>query len=271
MTIRNPYIDEVAKAFVDARLNSQMCELPDQFRGRPQTESEGYAIQEAHISRLCAHFGSGLSGYKVGFTRKESRPRWRLGMDSATYGGILSKFTFEKRTVVPFHTLIRPSVECELAARIGRDVPPSPRGYDRAQIAEYIEHIMAGIELVDFHIPFFEYTTPLGPLVLAANCCNWGAVIGDPITNWRDLDLPNLRAELRQDGKLIGTGKGEALAGDPIEVVVGLENHLLSVGKTLKAGEIIMLGSVIPNYSITAPCEITVDWDVLGRATAVFK
>jgi 2-oxo-3-hexenedioate decarboxylase/2-keto-4-pentenoate hydratase len=192
-------------------------------------------------------------------------------MESPTYGGILSKFTFEKRGNVPFHALIRPAVECEMAVRIGQDLPPSPHGYDRDHVMPYIGHIMAGIELVDVgHISFFDFTTPLGPLVLADNCCNWGVVIGEPVAEWRDLDLPNLRAELWQDGKLLGTGKGGNLGGDPIQVVVGLENHLLSIGKTLRAGEIIMLGSVIPHHPIAAPCEITVDWDVLGRATAVF-
>jgi len=273
--MRSPDIDEVAKALVASRLTSRMCEFPDQFRGRPQTEAEGYAIQDAHLSLLYARFGGGFSGYKAGFITKETRLQFggveRLGMDSPTYGSILSKFTFQKRAIVPFHALLQPSVECELAVRIGQDIPPNPLGYDRGRIAPYVQHIMAGIELVDFHIPFSAFTPPLGPLMLADNSCNWGVVIGDPIANWRELDLPNLRGVLRQDGRLIEAGKGESLAGHPLEVVVGLENHLLDIGKTLRAGQIVMLGSVVLNYAITQPCEITVDWDVLGRATAVFE
>jgi 2-keto-4-pentenoate hydratase len=268
-------VNTVAQALLDARVRSRMCEFPDQFRGRPKTEAEGYILQEAHVSLLTGHYGGGLIGYKAGFITKGTRDQFggiaRLGMDSPTYGSILAKFVFESRAVVPFRDLLRPSVECELAVRIGRDIPPTENGYTRDTIAPYVEHFMAGIELVDFHIPFMSFSPPLGPLMLADNCCNWGNVIGAPIARWRDLDLPKLRGELRQDGRLIEGGIGAALAGHPLEVVVGLENHLLESGSTLRAGQILMLGSVILNYPVTKPCEITVDWDVFGRATVIFE
>lgn len=265
----------MAQALLDARLRSQMCSLPDDFEGRPRTEAEGYAVQDVHVELLQRHFGGGISGYKAGFITRDMREQFggikTLGMDSPTYGRLLERFTFRKRATVPFNKLLRPSVECELAVQMAEDVPRIKSPYTRSSIAPYVESFMAGIELVDFHIPFLSHTPPLGPLMLADNCCNWGVVVGAPMREWPQLNLETLRGELRQDGRLIEAGTGAALAGHPLEVLVALQNHLLDIGQTLRAGEIVMLGSVVRNYVVPAPCEISVQWDVLGEATALFE
>jgi len=54
-------------------------------------------------------------------------------------------------------------------------------------------------------------------------------------------------------------------------VLVGLENRLLKMGKTLRAGEIVMLGSVVLNFPIKEPCEICATWEALGTAKAIFE
>lgn len=266
---------EVAQALLNSRLTSQMCEFPDRFPGRPMTEAEGYEIQDAHLSLLQSHFGGGLSGYKAGFITQETRIQFggveRLGIDSPTYGGLLERFTFREFARVPFRELMRPSVESEMAMQIGRDMPRIEGGYDRESIAPFVDACMAGIELVDFHIPFSSFSPPLAPLMLADNACNWGVVIGPPVTYWRELDLPNLRGELRCNGELIEAGLGSALAGHPLNVLVSLENRLLKMGKTLRAGEIVMLGSVVLNFPIKGPCEISATWEALGTAKAIFE
>jgi len=265
---------EIAQAFLNSRLTSRMCDFPDQFPGRPMTETKGYEIQAAHLSLLQSHFGGGLSGYKAGFITRETRIQFggieRLGIDTPTYGGILERFTFRELGRVPFRELLHPSVESEMVMRIGRDIPMSADGYDRESIAPYVDACMAGIELVDFHLPFSSFSAPLAPLMLADNACNWGVVIGPPVTSWRELDLANLRGELWHNGELIECGLGSALAGHPLNVLVGLESRLLKLGKTLRAGEIVMLGSVVRNFSINGPCEIRATWDALGTATAIF-
>lgn len=263
----------VAQALVDSRLRAKTCEFTEGFRGRPRTEAEGYEIEREHLTLLQQRFGGGISGYKAGFITPETRRQFggmeRLGIDWPTYGGILSKFTFIETASVPFRDFIRPSVECELAVRIGEDIPVRAKGYDRRTIAPYIEAFMPAMELVDFHIPFNSFSPPLAPLMLADNACNWGVVVGAPFTGWRELDLESLKGDLLQDGRLIESGRGAALAGHPLEVVVEAQSKLSSMGKGLRGGEILMLGSVVLNFQVTSPCEIIARWEALGDARFV--
>jgi 2-keto-4-pentenoate hydratase len=267
---------KVAATLVEARLRAQMCELPDQFDGRPKTEAEGYRIQEALQTLLCERKGCGFAGYKVGLVTKEMRlqcgGKERLGIDWPVYGGVLSEYAFHETVNVRLNQFARPSVECELAVRMKSDVPyRRDAPHDRASIASYVGACMAGIELVDFHMAFFDYSSPLAPLFIADNGSNWGCVVGKPIDDWRDLDLAELQGRMFQDGRLVASGKGETLQGHPFNVLAWLQNHLAGNGKTLRAGEIVMLGSVVPNYPVTSPCRIEVDWDVLGKASVQFS
>lgn len=268
-------VPSVAATLVAARLRAEMCDLPDQFEGRPRTEEEGYLIQETLQSLLRTQVGGSFAGYKVGLVTKEMRlqcgGRERLGIDWPVYGGVLSKYTFPGAVKLPLSQFARPSVECELAVRIGSDVPRLNKEYDRRSIAPYVVACMAGIELVDFHMPFFNYSSPLAPLFIADNGSNWGCVLGTPVENWRDLDLAELSGAMFQDGQLVGSGKGKALDGHPFNVLAWLQNHLSQNSKTLRAGEIVMLGSVTPNHPIGAPCKIEIEWDVLGKASVEFS
>jgi 2-keto-4-pentenoate hydratase len=265
----------LAEKLVQARLQAQMCCFEDQFEGRPRTEAEAYSIQDALGVLLCEKVGGDFAGYKVGLVTKEMRQQCggeeRLGIDWPVYGGVLSRYTFQDAASVALSLFVRPSVECELVVRINRDVPRISHVYDAETIASYVGACMAGIELVDFHLPFFDYSSPLAPLFIADNGSNWGCVVGSAVEDWRDLDLAELKGSMFQDGKLVASGRGKALQGHPLSVLAWLQNHLLQNGKALRAGEIVMLGSVTPNHPITSPCKIEVEWDVLGKASVEFR
>ncbi len=264
----------IAARLIEARLRAQMCTFADQFEGRPRTEEEAYAIQDELQAMFRARVGGEVSGYKVGLVtsaiRDQCGGRDRLGIDWPVYGRLFSNYTFLNTAALSLSQFVRPSVECELAIRIGSDVPRRDREYDEKSIASHVSACMAGIELVDFHIPFFEYSSPLAPLFIADNGSNWGCVLGSPIENWQSLNLAELQGSLFKNGNLLDSGKGEVLNGHPLKVLAWLQNHLSKMGKTLRAEEIIMLGSVTPNFPISSSCTIEVDWGVLGKASVQF-
>ena len=74
-------------------------------------------------------------------------------------------------------------------------------------------------------------------------------VLGNPITladtdEWENR-LQNLRLEmLDETGKVLASGNGSALLGNPLNVVLWIKDSLQAEGKQLKKGDLLSLGSI---------------------------
>jgi 2-oxo-3-hexenedioate decarboxylase/2-keto-4-pentenoate hydratase len=77
------------------------------------------------------------------------------------------------------------------------------------------------------------------------NCWNGGIVIGTPKSISPAL-LNGIAGRLEIDGKPAGKGFAE----DPCATLAWLANHLAERGRGLKAGMVVITGSVIPTMSI---------------------
>ena len=83
---------------------------------------------------------------------------------------------------------------------------------------------------------------------MLADCIyNFGIVIGPEIANWREQDLKARPGRLLVDGKVHIEGK----AVDPIAALQLLPPAMAARGKTLKAGQIVITGSLIGMNWIT--------------------
>ena len=84
---------------------------------------------------------------------------------------------------------VRLGIECEVAARLGADLPPSGAPYDRDKVSGAVESLMTAFEVIDNHrTPGLEQSVQFITGV-AANIYNAGVVLGSPVTDWRDLNL----------------------------------------------------------------------------------
>jgi 2-keto-4-pentenoate hydratase len=79
--------------------------------------------------------------------------------------------------------------------------------------------------------------------LLADNSWNAGIVLSEFSTKWPDLESVLGRAT--RDSAAIGEGHGRDILGHPFNSVAWLATHLASRGVRLKAGEIVMTGSVM--------------------------
>jgi 2-oxo-3-hexenedioate decarboxylase/2-keto-4-pentenoate hydratase len=257
---------QLADSLARARLAGHRCEIAN--GDHPQTEADGYAIQDA-ATRAVVAGGRPIGGYKVGLVTEQMRiqtgGREMLGVDTPVYGTMLADRIFRNETTIRHADFVQLYIEGEFAVRIVRDVPPRAGGYDRSRIGDFVESCFAAIEIVEFRVPYFDYTPPLAPLMIADNGSNWGSVVGKPVTDWRALDIPSLRAEMRLDGNSVATGAAHQLLGHPFEVLAWMANHMNNRGRSLAAGDVVLLGSVTPSFKdFTAPAVIDVEWDALG-------
>jgi len=223
----------------------------------PRTEVEGAAVQYALARRAGA---TSPGGFKIGATAK--RMQDYLGLDGPAAGFMAVGNIYRSGAELRLAEFVRPGVECELAVRLGRDLPAGPCSPERA--ADAVADLMAGIEIVDNR---YGELLELGVLTLIADQVFHAAcVLGEPSTHdWRTLDIGGLRGRLIVDGHQRDEGVGADLMGHPMNCLAWLAGSpVAATFGGLKAGQVVMLGSVTPPVWLTGPASVTVDFSPLS-------
>ena len=71
-------------------------------------------------------------------------------------------------------------------------------------------------------------------------------LIGTEIKDWRKLDFPNLKGRSLLAGKELASGPGSAVMGSALISLAWLANKLNEHGRQLRAGDLVLTGSVHP-------------------------
>ena len=124
--------------------------------------------------------------------------------------------------------------------------------------------VMAAIEVLEDlrH----DYKRLTAAAMVAGNVWNAGVVLGDPVTDWRRLDLAQAAARLTINGREIGRGRGGDVMGNPLNALAWLANKLAAAGTPLRAGMIVMTGSMVPIQFPIPGDHAVVEVEGLGRA-----
>ncbi|MBI4183020.1 MAG: fumarylacetoacetate hydrolase family protein [Proteobacteria bacterium] len=234
-------IARAARRIADARLEGAPLEpLPE--AERPQTEDEGYLVQRA-VHRLLTEAGRGeTAGFKVGATAKSMQEY--LGLSGPGAGRMVANGVHVSGVALARGAFLSPAVECEIALTLGADLPPAKVPYRREGVAGAVAACHAAIEVVDNR--YGDFARLGAPTLIADDMFNAACVLGRPVSPGPGLDLAAAKGALAIDGRRIGGGKGADLMGHPYEVLAWLANRLAGLGDGLKAGQVLMCGSVIP-------------------------
>jgi 2-keto-4-pentenoate hydratase len=217
----------------------------------PRDEAEGVAIQHA----LALRVGAGRpAGFKIGATGA----RMQAYLDiAAPVGGFIGQANLHAGgAALPFARFRNPGVECELAVRLAADLPPGPCDLDRAAAA--VGEVVCGIEIVEN-----RYTDMLAvgvPILAADQMFHAAAVLGaSGGTDWRGLDLVGIGGSMAIDGTVRAEGVGGDLLGHPLACLAWLAaSRLAERFGGLKAGQVVMLGSVTPPIWLSGPARVRV-------------
>jgi 2-oxo-3-hexenedioate decarboxylase/2-keto-4-pentenoate hydratase len=95
-------------------------------------------------------------------------------------------------------------------------------------------------------------------------------VLGTPVENWRALDLAALRGRLAINGAEVGAGRGGDILDHPLKALAWLANALALRGQYLKAGEFVLLGSVVETRWVERGDLVEASIEGLGPAIAQF-
>jgi 2-keto-4-pentenoate hydratase len=265
MMARDPArVARAAQYFYDLHKEGRdLPPLPPEIR--PADLDEAYAIQEAFVDRLEPERGP-VAGHKIAVITKVMQEL--MGIDRPCAGAIFARTVHRSPAVLRHADYTRPAVECEIAVRLGADLPARDRPWDRASVADRVGSLHAAIEIIEDHNADYKATDALG--LIANNAWNLGCVLGPPVADWRRLDIPAITGAMLINGTEIGRGQGRDVMGHPFEGVAWLANAMAWRGRPLRAGMVLLTGSVVATQWPKPGDEVTVCFDDLGEASARF-
>jgi 2-keto-4-pentenoate hydratase len=76
--------------------------------------------------------------------------------------------------------------------------------------------------------------------------------------------------ELTSADAVVSEGSGAACLGHPVNAVVWLANTLFDIGRTVKAGEVILSGALGPMVAVSGPGTYEATIGGLGSVRAAF-
>ncbi len=244
----------IAEELLAARqAHQKLTVLPEALR--PADVAAGVAAQHALAGRLGA---LPPAGFKIGATAEHMRVY--LGL-AGPIAGFMAKGDIHASGIrLRFADFQSPGVECEIAVRLAHDLPPGPCEAIRA--AEAVGTVSAAIEIVENRYPDLkEFGTPS---LIADQVFHAAAVTGATEPDWRKLDLRAIEGRILVNQAERGRGKGEELLGDPMAALAWLAGSPFAAGfGGLKAGQIILLGSVTPPIWLLGPAAIEVSFPPL--------
>lgn len=230
----------------------------------PRSLSEAYDVQDALHRRLTAVGHGALAGHKIGCTTPVMQAF--LDIPNPCAGGVFAPTAHDIEGRFPHSDFLHVGVECEIAVRLGADLDKGP--YDRAGVGQTVAAVMAAIEVVDDR--YDDYHAFATPPLVADDFFNAGCVLGAPVTDWRSLDLAAVVGRMAIDGREIGRGVGGDIMGHPLEALAWLATMRDARGTPLRAGEFVLLGSVVATEWVECGAVVEVELDGLGVARAVF-
>ena len=231
----------------------------------PRSEAEGYLIQDALHGLLAADFGDRV-GYKIGCTSAVMQQY--LDIPHPCGGGVFARGVHHSGAVLNTKDFIRAGVECEIAVRLARDLAPSEAPFTAEWVGEAIEAYLPAIEIVDNR--YVKWETLGAPTLVADDFFAAGCVLAGAVARSAAPDLLAVVGRAIINGVEAGQGTGADVLGHPHNALAWLANHLAADGKTLRAGEIVLTGSLVKTLWLKAGASVVMELQGLGSVAATF-
>ena len=189
-------------------------------------------------------------GWKVGFGAPNSLEL--LNITAPLLGYLTDETVYETGTEFVTTDWTRGVVEFEVAVWMGSDLGP---GAGVAEAAAAVAAVGPAIEVADVDLP----VDPDGVSdIMAGDIFHRGVVLGARDTGRAGLDISGLTAHIGIDGNERNVvTELEAITGAHPWIVSTVASTLASAGERLRAGDVIITGSVIPPVGADGGHEFT--------------
>ncbi len=231
-------------------------------RGCDLSIEEAYRIQERMLSHRLAG-GDRIVGKKVGAT--SAAVQNLLKVSQPDFGMLLASMIYNEGETIPMDALIQPKAEGEIAFILKRGL--TGPGVTIAEVLAATECVMPCFEIVDSRIENWK----IGIQDTVADNASCGVfALGGSARSPHAVDLDLCGMVLEKNGDVVATGAGAAALGHPASAVAWLANTLGPLGISLKAGEIILSGSLATLVPVAAGDHLRVSIGGLGDCSVRF-
>lgn len=194
-----------------------------------------YKIQRA-LERKLVEGGDRVVGWKAGFTNATLQETY--GVKEPVLGFLLGSGVFASGDAVPISRFAAAGLEVEMAFLMKADL--AGPGVTPVSALLAVEGAMPAFELVDFRLSGKLRASD----VIADGVLANAIVLGSPLVPVTGLDLSLEGVVLEQNGERVGTATAAEVMGNPLNSLAWLANAVGGLGGALRAGNIVMTGSI---------------------------
>jgi len=251
---------QLSDSILMARHNHVQTDILSKNRPGLKT-SEAYEIQlgmmEKEIDAGAKHIG-----WKMGGTATKDAAKF-----NPSYGYMLDRNLISEKGTIPVGHFPGGSVvvEAEVGLVLKKDMPKGVASME--ELVDNIDYIVGTIEIAKVTAISTD-ASPLGiNYVIASGTGHVAAIKGHIKVKAEDFDFENESAKCYINGKLMGEGISSNIFGSPLNALFHLANMLPEKNKFLKAGDLVLSGSVYTNPELNGAGEIRVEFSTLGTIT----
>jgi 2-keto-4-pentenoate hydratase len=251
--------DDLVKECLAARDEPRPHRPPSETKRLSLTEA--YAAQDRLRDALLGR-GERVAGWKAGFTSKAGQESWQVTEPVCAF--LLASGVLASGAEIPAARFVKPGVEAEVAFVMKHDL--AGPGVTAPRALQAVEGAVPALELIDFR----HSGKAVGTDVVADGVYAKAIVLGGALTPLAGIDLALEGLLYEQSGTVVATNTAYEVMGNPLNSLAWIANHLGSRGLGLRAGDIVMTGSVSKILTARAGDTVRATFTRLGSVSVRF-
>ena len=247
-------------------LRSQTVIDPISEREPEITIEDAYRISSGLLQQRIELDGEKVIGKKIGVTSQAVMNM--LGVKQPDFGYLTDAMVAEEGPALSItDKMIQPRAEGEIAFVLKKDLEGP--GVTATDVLQATDFIVPYFEIVDSRIR--DWKIGIQDTVADNASCGY-FLLGQTAVAPSSVDLSTCGMVMELNGQVCSTGSGAAALGaSPVSCVVWLANTLGRLGTPLKAGEVILSGSLVPLQPVKPGDYMSVSIGGIGRTSVRFS
>jgi 2-keto-4-pentenoate hydratase len=256
-------VSPVADKLVEQLLQNRTApkQIPPPSATSPLSLAQAYATQDRLREALVGR-GERVIGWKAGFTNRAVQQAYQATEPVCAF--LLGSGVFSSGAEVSVSRFAQLAVEAEIAFVMASDLPGP--GVTPPVALRAVAGALPALELIDI-----RYSgKPIASDAIADGVSASAIVLGAPLTSVTHMDLSVEGLVYELNGAVAATNAGAEVMGNPLNSLAWIANHLGARGLGLKAGDLVMSGSVSILLRPKAGDSVRATYTRLGSVSARF-